>query len=141
MTTRFWVAMIGLEAAVMAGLAAFAVLPASPSEMQGSPGHLLYQAHCASCHGANLEGQPHWKVRKEDGRLPAPPHDSSGHTWHHSDDALFRITKEGLAAIVPGYETDMPAFGETLTDDEIRTVLEFIKSTWSERERQFQQSR
>ncbi len=32
------------------------------------------------------------------------------HTWHHSDDQLFRIVKEGLASIVPGYETDMLTF-------------------------------
>jgi mono/diheme cytochrome c family protein len=141
MTPPFWAAIIGLEAAALAGLGAFALQPTSPVSMEGSPGHLLYLAHCASCHGANLEGQPHWKVRRDDGRLPAPPHDASGHTWHHSDDALFRITKEGLAAVVPGYETDMPAFGETLTDDEIRAVLEFIKSKWPERERQYQQAR
>ena len=48
-------------------------------------GQKVYGEYCASCHGANLEGQPDWKRRLENGRMPAPPHDESGHTWHHSD--------------------------------------------------------
>ena len=37
-------------------------------------GKRLYGVHCASCHGVKLEGQPNWKQRNEDGKLPAPPH-------------------------------------------------------------------
>ena len=73
--------------------------------------------------------------------MPAPPHDASGHTWHHSDAQLLRIIRDGLAAIAPGYETDMPAFGDVLTDTEIIAILDFIKSTWPERERAYQQAR
>jgi mono/diheme cytochrome c family protein len=79
--------------------------------------------------------------RKPDGRLPAPPHDASGHTWHHSDAQLFLITKKGLSAIAPGYESDMPAFGDKLSDAEITEVLEYIKSTWPERQRAYQAAR
>ncbi|MCB4824475.1 c-type cytochrome [Roseicella aerolata] len=93
-------------------------------------GRQLYVQHCASCHGAELEGQPNWRQRRADGRLPAPPHDASGHTWHHSDAQLVELAKRGPAGLVPGYETDMPAFGDVLGDDEIRVVLFFIKSTW-----------
>lgn len=101
-------------------------------------GRELYSENCASCHGAELEGQPDWQRRLENGRMPAPPHDESGHTWHHSDRNLFIVTKRGLGAIVPGYESDMPVFEETLTDDEIADVLAFIKSTWPARQREFQ---
>lgn len=95
-------------------------------------GQALYDEHCASCHGRQLEGQPNWRERQSNGRLPAPPHDDSGHTWHHPDDVLFGITRQGLAPYAPpGYASDMPAFGEKLTDDEIRSVLAYIKSTWS----------
>lgn len=38
-----------------------------------------------------------------------------------------------------GYESDMPAFGGILSDDEIRAVLAFIKSTWPEEEAGFAQ--
>jgi len=103
-------------------------------------GRTIYGDHCAACHGVQLEGQPDWKTPLPSGRLPAPPHDASGHTWHHADEMLFRIVKEGTAAVVGGnYESDMPGFGDTLGDAEIRAVLAFIKSTWPERERGFQE--
>ena len=102
-------------------------------------GEEVYAENCASCHGANLEGQPNWKRRLENGRMPAPPHDATGHTWHHSDADLFRLTKEGVAPVVGGnYESDMPAFGGVLTDAEILAAVAFIKSTWPERERAYQ---
>ncbi len=101
-------------------------------------GRRIYAENCASCHGANLEGQPDWRRRLDNGRMPAPPHDETGHTWHHSDRNLFIVTKGGVGAVVPGYESDMPAFGESLTDDEIADVLTYIKSTWPDRQREFQ---
>lgn len=105
-------------------------------------GQRIYTAQCASCHGANLEGQPNWRSRRADGRLPAPPHDATGHTWHHADSVLFRITKYGPAAIVgEGYASDMPGFERVLSDAEIDAVLTFIKSTWADREREFQERR
>lgn len=93
-------------------------------------GRQFYAQHCASCHGVEMEGQPNWRQRGPDGRLPAPPHDVTGHTWHHSDAQLFELTKRGPAGLVPGCASDMPAFGDVLDDDEIRAVLLFIKSTW-----------
>ena len=101
-------------------------------------GKEIYAENCASCHGANLEGQPDWRRRLENGRMPAPPHDESGHTWHHSDQDLFAITKLGVGGVVAGYESDMLAFGEILSDEEIAAVLAFIKSTWPERQRDVQ---
>ena len=91
--------------------------------------------NCASCHGRNLEGQLEWKSRNPSGRMPAPPHDDTGHTWHHPDDVLFGITKGGVAPPYgpPGYQSDMPAFGATLTDRQIWDVLAYIKSRWSPR--------
>ncbi|MBW4653370.1 MAG: hypothetical protein KME20_10110 [Kaiparowitsia implicata GSE-PSE-MK54-09C] len=73
--------------------------------------------------------------------LPAPPHDETGHTWHHSDEQLFRIVKEGLVALAPGYETDMQAYAGVLDDAQIEAILDYTKGTWPERERNIQQSR
>jgi mono/diheme cytochrome c family protein len=102
-------------------------------------GRQIYADQCAACHGADLEGQPDWRTPLASGRLPAPPHDESGHTWHHPDEVLFRIVKEGTAAVVGGgYESDMPGFSDVLSGAEIRAVLEYIKSTWPERERSYQ---
>jgi mono/diheme cytochrome c family protein len=96
-------------------------------------GQKLYAQHCASCHGAKLEGQSNWQKRLPNGKMPAPPHDESGHTWHHPDEVLFAITKHGLVApyAPPGYQSDMPAFAGTLSDDEIRAVLAYIESHWT----------
>ncbi|WP_249033306.1 c-type cytochrome [Silicimonas algicola] len=104
-------------------------------------GRQIYVDQCSACHGATLEGQPDWRSPLPSGRLPAPPHDATGHTWHHPDDVLLRIVREGTAAIVGGgYESDMPGFGDVLSDAEIRAVLEYIKSTWPKRERSYQES-
>ena len=95
-------------------------------------GRELYGANCASCHGANLEGQPNWKVALEGGTLPAPPHDESGHTWHHADTVIFDYTKKGGAGVAPeGFKSGMPGFSDQLTDSEIWATLSFIKSKWS----------
>jgi len=88
-----------------------------------------YAAHCASCHGVNLEGQPNWQARGADGKLPAPPHDASGHTWHHPGGMLFAITKFGSTRIT-GQPSDMPGFAGVMSDEEIVGVLSYIKSTW-----------
>ena len=109
-------------------------------------GRGLFADNCASCHGANLEGQPDWQSANSDGVLPAPPQDSTGHTWHHNDELLFDYTKlggKGALAIrdVSGFKSGMPAFGETLTDDEIWDILAFIRSNWSVREQKAQASR
>ena len=94
-------------------------------------GETLYREHCASCHGAQLQGEPDWRRQDADGYLPAPPHDRTGHTWHHPDNLLIRITREGSAAVVGGgYRSRMEGFGDILTDTEIRQVLAYIKSTW-----------
>lgn len=113
------------------------------SVARGAP---LYQAHCADCHGAQLEGEANWRLRKPDGSLPAPPHDDSGHTWHHGDSLLFDYTKlggeEALRQMgITGVVSGMPAFGALLSDREIQSILTYIKSHWSEEVRRLQAER
>jgi S-disulfanyl-L-cysteine oxidoreductase SoxD len=95
-------------------------------------GRLVYAAQCAACHGPRLEGQPNWRSVGPDGRFPAPPHDASGHTWHHTDDLLFRITKFGVAkaAHLKDHTSAMPAYEGQLSDQEIVAALSWIKSQW-----------
>lgn len=103
----------------------------APDPARVAMGKQLYDRHCASCHGANLEGEPEWQQRRADGTLPAPPQDASGHTWHHPDNQLFAIIKLGVAAFAePDYKTNMKGFRDVLSDDEIRAVLDYIKSRW-----------
>ncbi|MCW5736059.1 MAG: cytochrome c [Enhydrobacter sp.] len=130
---------IGLAGALLVVLltgSAVVLLWATPVRIDASDdkqvalGKRLYAAACASCHGAALEGQPDWQRRLPSGRLPAPPHDASGHTWHHSDAFLMRVTQLGPKAYPAGYQTDMPAFRQILSDLEIAAILAFIKSQW-----------
>ena len=106
-----------------------------------SLGRDLYAQQCAACHGANLEGQPNWRSPLATGGRPAPPHDETGHTWHHPDQVLFELTKfGGQPYSPPDYQNNMPAFEDALSDREILAVLAYIKSTWP-RQIQAQQDR
>jgi len=96
-------------------------------------GKAIYTNNCASCHGEALQGQPNWRERLPNGRLLAPPHDKTGHTWHHPDGMLLDMVKNGLVpgkTAPPSYESDMPAYGTILSDEEILAVLTYIKSSW-----------
>jgi mono/diheme cytochrome c family protein len=98
---------------------------------QVEEGQHLYGTYCASCHGVALQGQPHWQQRDGTGFLPAPPHDETGHTWHHPDAQLFAVTKRGVAAFAPaGYQSNMQGYGDRLSDGEIWSILAYIKSRW-----------
>ena len=112
-------------------------VPAVPSldSERVARGAELYATNCAACHGTDLQGGPEWKRPLPDGSLPPPPHDSSGHTWHHPDDLLLEILANGGD---PTFNSKMPAFGEKLTPDEMRSILEFIKSKWGKDAREFQ---
>lgn len=97
-------------------------------------GEQVYAQNCASCHGAKLEGQANWRQRGLNGYMPAPPHDETGHTWHHPDSYLFTMTKYGIEKMIgKPYPNNMPAYEDKLTDEEILAVLSYIKSTWSGR--------
>jgi mono/diheme cytochrome c family protein len=109
-------------------------------------GQTLYAEQCASCHGANLEGQPNWRTPDANGVLPAPPHDASGHTWHHDNQLLFEYTRlggeEALAARgVTGFASGMPGFENVLADGEIWDILAYIQSTWPDRVQEMQAGR
>jgi mono/diheme cytochrome c family protein len=125
-------------------ISAIAALPALAQDAAGflpwqdadavAQGQSVYTDHCAVCHGDRLEGEADWQSRDADGYLPAPPHDHSGHTWHHPDQQLFEITKYGIEKMVGGgYRSRMIAYEGVLSDAEIIAVLAFIKSTWPDR--------
>ncbi len=94
-------------------------------------GRQVYAENCAACHGPNGEGQ---QGAVPAGQAPAPPHDPTGHTWHHPDAQLFQIVKFGGTM-------GMPAYKDTLTDDEIWAVLDYIKTFWTPEQREFQAQR
>ncbi len=95
-------------------------------------GNAVYVENCAACHGANLEGQPNWQERNENGQYPAPPHDETGHTWHHGDQHLKERILYGAAGLDEAFQaaSTMPAYEGILTEAEIEAVIAYIKSTW-----------
>ena len=104
-------------------------------------GETVYAQNCASCHGANLEGEADWKTQNEDDSFRAPPHTVDGHTWHHPDSLLLEAIELGGArydGVNVGGTSNMPAFNESLTNEEITAVLTYIKSTWPEETRSVQ---
>ena len=117
--------------------------PADPEDgAQVRAGAAVYAEHCAACHGGALEGAEDWQEHNEDGTYRPPPHDDTGHTWHHSDKVLFEYTKLGgekLFEDYPDIVSAMPGFGDVLSDADIWAVLAFIKASWSEEMRASQE--
>ena len=135
--------------AVLAALALTVGPGVASHELDGRDlvkGQTLYAQNCAACHGANLEGQPNWQTPDKNGVLPAPPHDQTGHTWHHDNQLLFDYTQRGGAAVVAergitGFASGMPGFSDVLSDDEIWNILAYIRSTWPKRIQDIQSMR
>jgi mono/diheme cytochrome c family protein len=139
--TSVTVAIAVASVALLIGLALYfdrpppaATAPDLRNPQRIAAGKAIYDRHCAACHGGNLEGHVDWRTRLPNGRMLPPPHDDSGHTWHHPSEVLFALTKNGLKPpYAPAdYPSDMPAFAGTLSDDDIWNVLAFIRSRWSE---------
>ncbi|WP_455216811.1 c-type cytochrome [Kaarinaea lacus] len=93
---------------------------------QLATGERVYQAECASCHGAEGQGAENWRKRGPDGLFPAPPLNGSGHSWHHSTEVLTGIIRNGS----PDNKRSMPAWEGRLTDQEIEAVVLWFQSRW-----------
>ncbi len=132
---NFLVGMIMLGAS-----AASASEPRSTSKSaEANAGRAIYEQSCASCHGARGEGAPRWQRPDRNGEMPAPPHDSTGHTWKHSDAMLFRLVKRGWRD--PFNKTQrltMPAFGGQLSREQTIAVIAYLKTQWKPAQRRFQ---
>ena len=126
--TRIAAALVTVAALGVAGCSE----RSGPAPFELMEGENIYKVECASCHGKRLEGQADWRTRRADGKLPAPPHDASGHTWHHPMEQLVAITKFGMVPpnAPENYVSDMPAFAGKLNDQQIANVLAWIESQW-----------
>src|SRR5665213_911638 len=129
--------------AVLSGIVASAtfadaVTPLSDAALV-SAGRAIYQHSCASCHGARGEGARAWQQPDRRGELPAPPHDSSGHTWKHSDAMLYRIVQQGWRdAFNKTERLTMPAYKGQLSRTETIAVITYLKTLWTPKQRKFQ---
>jgi mono/diheme cytochrome c family protein len=125
--------------------AAIVITAATAAPATAQDGSELYQTHCAACHGASLEGAEDWRSPGPDGLLPPPPHDETGHTWHHGDQFLFNYVKHGGQAVLDQlgvrFTSAMPGFEGILSDAEITAILDFIRASWPEHIREIQATR
>ena len=102
-------------------------------------GRAIYEQHCASCHGAEAQGAPNWQEPDQRGELPAPPHNSEGHTWRHSDVMLNEMVAKGMRD--PFNKTTrltMPPFEAVMSPEQIRAVIAYLKTLWTPEQRAFQ---
>jgi mono/diheme cytochrome c family protein len=89
---------------------------------QVSQGQILYLDHCAGCHGTQAQGAENWTQLDSNGNRPAPPLNGSGHAWHHSLADLTQTVTQGRGT--------MPAWKDTLTEEEIMAILASVQSRW-----------
>ena len=80
-----------------------------PADTAVLTGAELYAANCSSCHGSSLEG-------------------GAGPKLGAGSDASEEIDSRITALIHDGKGT-MPPFGETLTDDQIQLIVEFLRES------------
>ncbi len=109
-------------------------------EIELTQGRAIYTQYCAACHGIDGQGQFPASPLEPDvtGRIGAPPHNETGHSWHHSDVLLIRYVTEGGFSD-PARFYIMPPFGDILTDEQILFVIAYIKTMWTDEQRASQQ--
>lgn len=99
------------------------------TESQITYGETVFNQHCMSCHGAKAAGLgDNWQQQLPDKDYSPPALNGSAHAWHHPLDNLKRTITRGTQPI-GGY---MPAFGETLSEDDKLAVIAYFQSFWSE---------
>ncbi len=82
----------------------------------------LYRENCVQCHRDNAQGTPDWHKKDASGNYPPPPLNGTAHTWHHPKSLLLELIRDGSKI--------MPAFGATLSDEEITDIIHWFQSLW-----------
>lgn len=91
-------------------------------------GQGLYEHNCAQCHGVDLGGIPGWRTPLADGSNLAPPLGISSVIWQKTESELMSVIRNGKNLDKPIH---MPSFENTLSDEQIYSILQYIYSTWS----------
>jgi mono/diheme cytochrome c family protein len=101
-----------------------AAAPSTPDAV--ATGKRLYDTHCAACHGNLAQGAVTAGLAisiLEEQKARQPPDLTDDQTDHGSTDAeLFTVIKRGLPPSM------MPAYGGALSDDEIRSIVAYIRT-------------
>lgn len=92
-------------------------------------GKALYVQFCQSCHKKDGVGEKSIPpLIKDPGYLTAMPLNETSHAWHHGDEQLVSTILNGLQRT-----QRMPAFKGTITEQQAREIVAYIKSLWSDR--------
>jgi len=117
------------NAAALAALAVVSLaLPAGlagqlPEDLDRLSGRELYDASCATCHGADGRGLDRAQVGFEE---PLPDFTDCRFAPREPDSDWIAVTHDGGPA--RGFSRMMPAFGEALTVEQIERVMAHVRS-------------
>ncbi len=103
--------LLGAGAALRPTSVPVEVALASPEVL--AQGEAVYSETCAACHGVEGEGNV------------GPALNGSMHSWHHMDDQLLSVIRDGIEG------TPMVGHGDHLTEDEIGAVISYFKAWWT----------
>jgi copper transport protein len=92
--------------------------PFLPDEASLKIGRQLFNTHCAACHGEQGRGNGPAAANLS----IKPPDYGSGHLDIHTDGDIFYWIQNGISEGSP-----MPAFKDTLTDDEIWHLVNYVR--------------
>ncbi len=118
---------------IIAGALVLAACDATPdaqaNSQQISAGKQVFEGNCLTCHGVGARGEvSNWQKPDADGKYPAPPLNGTAHAWHHNLKVLRGTIDRGG---IPLGGT-MPAFKDTLNEEQKDAVLAYIQSLWPE---------
>ena len=100
-------------------------------------GRAIYGEKCGMCHGADLEGKTRITPTQAFAERLVPALNSAGKTWRRADPVLLAIIQHEERVMVTRVSRFlMPAFRNRLTPVDTWKILTFIKSTWTERQRE-----
>jgi mono/diheme cytochrome c family protein len=108
----------------LAGLAAGCAGHRRPAVSSRDPGRTAFNAYCAGCHVSNGPGT----------NVEAPP--LNGSMWVSGPEyRLVKIVTQGLRGAVDvngkTYNQEMPAIANTMTDEQIASLLSFVRRQFS----------
>jgi mono/diheme cytochrome c family protein len=112
-----------VHAALVAGFLPLVSIPAFADESTEAKVRDNYQSYCRKCHGDQGKGDGPGAAM-----LNPKPRDFAdcANMQKRSDDELFKVISEGGESI--GMSADMQPWGGTMSDDEIRQLIKFVRS-------------
>jgi mono/diheme cytochrome c family protein len=94
-------------------------------------GMSIFLGHCSTCHGKDAAGQdPLYPDGRwlDNGVQLAPALNEKGHIWMYPPELIFQRIKTGLL----DEEPIMPTFENSMSDQEITVVIQYLYSLWPE---------